>query len=117
MALTVLALYGLCCTLYLAFLAWPREGLARGARGALFLAFALHTVDIGARCVHGVHPVQTPPEALSFSAWLLALGYGAASFRPRLAFVGGFVVPLVLILLVLARLTPAPASSGRARAG
>ena len=102
----VLALYGLASTLYLAFFVAPRDGVARAAKATLLLAFLCHMIDIGQRGVHGVHPITSTAEAVSFTAWLIAGGYLLISLRYKLLVVGGFVAPVVLVLLVLARLTP-----------
>ncbi|HJZ86246.1 MAG TPA: cytochrome c biogenesis protein CcsA [Polyangia bacterium] len=107
----VLLLYGLSCALYLAFLVAPRDGLARLARVALVLGLLAHTADIGVRCVHGLHPVATAQEAVSFAAWLLVGAYLVISLRYRSVVVGGFVAPVALVGMVLARLSPsAPAA-------
>ena len=102
----VLALYGLASALYLAFFVAPRDGVARAARATLLLAFLCHMIDIGQRGVHGVHPITSTAEAVAFTAWLIAGGYLLISLRYKLLVVGGFVAPVVLVLLVLARLTP-----------
>src|SRR5262249_61652053 len=85
----VLLLYGLSCALYLAFLVAPRDGLARLARVALVLGLLAHTADIGVRCVHGLHPVATAQEAVSFAAWLLVGAYLRPSLRYGRLLVGG----------------------------
>jgi ABC-type uncharacterized transport system permease subunit len=103
----VLGLYGAACALYLAYLASPRDRIARAARWVLFAGLAAHTVEIGMHCVHGLHPVATTPEALSFAAWLLVGAYLLVSLRHRLVVVGGFVAPVALVLEVLGRLAPA----------
>lgn len=105
----VLALYGLASALYLAFFMAPRDGVARAAKATLLLAFLCHMIDIGQRGVHGVHPITSTAEAVSFTAWLIAGGYLLISLRYKLLVVGGFVAPVVLVLLVLARLTPGAA--------
>lgn len=70
-------------------------------------AFVAHGVDIGWRGTLSVHPAQSVREAIGFLAWILTGGYLLASVRYRLTLGGVVVMPLSLILLVLARLTPA----------
>src|SRR5262245_6361363 len=108
----VLLLYGLSCALYLAFLVAPRDGLARLARVALVLGLLAHTADIGVRCVHGLHPVATAQEAVSFAAWLLVGAYLVISLRYRSVVVGGFVAPVAMVGMVLGRLLSRGAAAG-----
>lgn len=71
------------------------------------LAFVAHGIDIGWRGTLHVHPAQSVREAIGFLAWILTGGYLLASVRYRLTLGGVVVMPVSLILLVLARLTPA----------
>src|SRR5688572_22291829 len=77
------------------------------ALGLVAAAFVAHGVDIGWRGTQHVHPAQSVREAIGFLAWILTGGYLLASVRYRLTLGGVVVMPLSLILLVLARLTPA----------
>lgn len=77
------------------------------AIGLVAAAFAAHGVDIGWRGTLSVHPAQSVREAIGFLAWILTGGYLLASVRYRLTLGGVVVMPLSLVLLVLARLTPA----------
>jgi len=70
-------------------------------------AFVAHGVDIGWRGTQHVHPAQSVREAIGFLAFILTGGYLLASVRYRLTLGGVVVMPVSLILLVLARLTPA----------
>jgi ABC-type uncharacterized transport system permease subunit len=70
-------------------------------------AFVAHGVDIGWRGTLSVHPAQSVREAIGFLAWILTGGYLLASVRYRLTLGGAVVMPLSLMLLLLARLTPA----------
>ncbi len=70
-------------------------------------AFVAHGVDIGWRGTQSVHPAQSVREAIGFLAWILTGGYLLASVRYRLTLGGVVVMPLSLVLLLLARLTPA----------
>ena len=71
------------------------------------LAFVAHGVDIGWRGTQNVHPAQSVREAIGFLAFILAGGYLLASARYRLTLGGVVVMPVALIMLVVARLTPA----------
>src|SRR5262249_32845960 len=102
---SVFLLYFLACILYLSFLVTPYDRVASAARIALLLGLIAHTIDIGARCVHGIHPVATTQEALSFGAWLLVGAHLLISVRYRSVVVGAFVAPVALVGMVLARLT------------
>ena len=70
-------------------------------------AFVAHGVDIGWRGVEHVHPAQSVREALGLLAFIITGGYLLASTRYRLTLGGAAVMPVSLILLVAARLTPA----------
>ena len=76
------------------------------ALGLVGCALAAHGFDIGWRGVMGVHPAQSVREALGFLAFILTGGYLLASVRYRLTLGGVVVMPVSLILLLLARLTP-----------
>ena len=71
------------------------------------LAFAAHGTDIGWRGTQQVHPAQSVREAMGFLAFILTGGYLLASARYRLTLGGVVVMPVALIMLVAARLTPA----------
>jgi ABC-type uncharacterized transport system permease subunit len=70
-------------------------------------AFIANGVDIGWRGTQHVHPAQSVREALGLLAFILTGGYLLASLRYRLTLGGVVVMPVALVLLVLARLTPA----------
>lgn len=70
-------------------------------------AFVAHGVDIGWRGTLNVHPAQSVREAIGFLAFILTGGYLLASARYRLTIGGVVVMPVSLIMLVVARLTPA----------
>ena len=74
------------------------------------LAFVAHGVDIAWRGTLHVHPAQSVREALGLLAWILTGGYLLASTRFRLTLGGVVVMPVSLVLLLLARLTPAGGS-------
>jgi ABC-type uncharacterized transport system permease subunit len=71
------------------------------------LAFAAHGTDIGWRGTQHVHPAQSVREALGFLAFIITGGYLLASARYRLTVGGAAVMPVALVMLVVARLTPA----------
>jgi ABC-type uncharacterized transport system permease subunit len=74
------------------------------------IAFAAHGADIGWRGTQHVHPAESVREAIGFLAFILTGGYLLASTRYRLTLGGVVVMPVALILLLLARLTPAGAT-------
>jgi ABC-type uncharacterized transport system permease subunit len=91
--------------LFLGYLYGLRDALARAARWALWAAVTLQLVAIGIQCVTtGVSPVRNLSEALSFFAWVTALGYLVVSARYRIAVGGAFVAPVVLGLYAVGRL-------------
>jgi ABC-type uncharacterized transport system permease subunit len=119
LVLCYLVLYGLAALLYLAFLFHqqraparnrPHVGLgpasARAGRYALIAAWAVHLVDIALRCFRMQHPLSSIGEAMAFIAWLIALGFLLSTFRYRLHAAGAFAIPVVLVLLLLARIGP-----------
>jgi ABC-type uncharacterized transport system permease subunit len=75
------------------------------------IAFVAHGVDIGWRGTQHVHPAQSVREALGFLAWILVGGYLLASARYRLALAGVVVMPIAMMLLIAARLSPAGADT------
>jgi ABC-type uncharacterized transport system permease subunit len=70
-------------------------------------AFVAHGVDIGWRGTQHVHPAQSVREAIGLLAFIVTGGYLLASTRYRLTIGGVVVMPVALILLVAARLSPA----------
>src|SRR5580692_7677714 len=116
----VIGVYALAATIYLGYLlgrsmtggAIAERARAVGVAHAVLAAgVGLHLCDIGARCIHGVNPISSTPEAMSLVAFLIAAGYFLASLRYRLAAAGAFAVPAALALLVLARVVPAEADA------
>ncbi len=80
---------------------------ARGIAIALVaFAFVAHGADIGWRGTEHVHPAQSVREAIGFLAFILTGGYLIASARYRLTLGGIVVMPVALVMLVVARLTP-----------
>lgn len=71
------------------------------------VAFAAHGVDIGWRGTLHVHPAESVREAMGLLAFIITGGYLVASMRYRLTLGGVVVLPVALVLLLLARLTPA----------
>ena len=79
----------------------------RGVALALVgIAFAAHGTDIGWRGTMHVHPAESVREAIGFLAFITTGGYLLASTRYRLTLGGVVVMPVSLVLLLLARLTP-----------
>ena len=77
------------------------------ALGLVAAALVAHGVDIGWRGTQHVHPAQSVREAIGFLSFILTGGYLLASVRYRLTLGGVVVMPVSLMLLLLARLTPA----------
>ncbi len=73
------------------------------------IAWAAHGTDIGWRGTLHVHPAESVREAIGLLAFILTGGYLLTSARYRLTLAGVVVMPVSLILLLLARLTPAGA--------
>ena len=71
------------------------------------VAWLAHGTDIGWRGVEHVHPAESVREALGFLAFIITSGYLLASLRYRLTLGGVVVMPVALVLLLVARLTPA----------
>jgi ABC-type uncharacterized transport system permease subunit len=76
------------------------------------IAFCAHGADIGWRGTQHVHPAQSVREALGFLGWIVTGGYLLASIRYRLALGGIVVMPVALVMLLVARLTPAGVEPG-----
>jgi len=74
------------------------------------IAFAAHGADIGWRGIEHVHPAQSVREAIGLLSFIITGGYLLASTRYRLTLGGAAVMPVSLVLLVVARLTPAGAA-------
>jgi len=77
------------------------------ALGLVVVAFVAHGTDIGWRGTLHVHPAQSVRESLGFLGFIVTGGYLLASMRYRLTLGGAAVMPISLVLLLLARLTPA----------
>ena len=77
------------------------------AIGLVAVALVAHGVDIGWRGTQHVHPAQSVREAIGFLAFIITGGYLLASTRYRLTLGGVVVMPVSLVLLLAARLTPA----------
>jgi ABC-type uncharacterized transport system permease subunit len=76
------------------------------AIGLVVVAFVAHGFDIGWRGTQHVHPAQSVREAIGFLAFIVTGGYLLASLRYRLTLGGVVVMPVSLVLLVVARLSP-----------
>ncbi|MDX2091346.1 MAG: cytochrome c biogenesis protein CcsA [Kofleriaceae bacterium] len=70
------------------------------------IAFIAHGTDIGWRGTQHVHPAQSVREAIGFLAFIMTGGYLIASMRYRLTIGGVVLMPVSLVLLVAARLSP-----------
>lgn len=101
-----LALYAAACALYLAHLGGASPTIARVARMGLVAAFAVHATDIGLFCVRGLHPFHNTREALYFSAFLVVGAFLVLSLRYAVPTLGALIVPVVIVLVVAARVAP-----------
>ncbi len=99
-------LYAASAALYLGFHLGFGAGAGRAGRLALAVAAFVQLGDIGLRCFGLQHPLSSLTEAMAFIAWLIAIGFAAASWRYRLHAAGALAVPVVLVLLLLARVGP-----------
>ena len=97
--------YAAAAAVLLAVLA-GRTKLRTLALALVGVAWLAHGADIGWRGTEHVHPAESVREALGFLAWIITGGYLLASARYRLTLGGVVVMPVSLILLLLARLTP-----------
>jgi len=77
------------------------------AIGLVTVALIAHGVDIGWRGTQHVHPAQSVREAIGFLSFIVTGGYLLASTRYRLTLGGVVVMPVSLVLLLAARLSPA----------
>ena len=111
-AFAYILLYAVAAGLYLGFHLGFGAGAARAGRVVLALAFFVQLGDIGLRCFRLQHPLSSVSEAMAFTAWLMTGGFLLATFRYRLHAAGALAVPVVLVLLVLARVGPAEDSGG-----
>jgi ABC-type uncharacterized transport system permease subunit len=98
--------YAVAATLLLVVLAGKQKvrPIAIAFVGAAFVA---HGIDIGWRGTMHVHPAQSVREAIGFLAFILSGGYLLASAKYRLTIGGIVVMPVSLIMLLAARLSPA----------
>ena len=109
--------YAIAAILYLAHVVGLRRGAENAGRAMLAIGVALHFADIGVRCYHGTNPISSTPEAMSLVAFIIAAVFLLTSLRYQLTAAGGFAVPAVVALILLARLAPAevaPASTAAA---
>ncbi|MBX3160854.1 MAG: cytochrome c biogenesis protein CcsA [Deltaproteobacteria bacterium] len=82
----------------------------RIALGLVVFAFVAHGTDIGWRGTLNVHPAQSVREAIGFLSFILTGGYLLASTRYQLTLGGVVIMPVALVMLLAARLTPAGAA-------
>jgi len=98
--------YAVAAALLLAVLAGQAR-LRTLALVTVAIAWFAHGIDIGWRGTQHVHPAESVREALGFLAFIISGGYLLASVRYRLTLGGVVVMPIALVMLLLARLTPA----------
>jgi ABC-type uncharacterized transport system permease subunit len=102
--------YAIAAVLYLAHVVGVRRGAENAGRALLAIGVALHFADIGVRCYHGTDPISSTTEAMSLAAFLIGAVFLLTSLRYQLTAAGGFAVPAVVALILLARLTPVEAA-------
>jgi ABC-type uncharacterized transport system permease subunit len=106
-------------TLYIVAAAMMMLVLGRGAKAqpkyaalrrvvltTVVVAFVAHGFDIGWRGTLGVHPASSVRESIGFLAFIITGGYLLASLRFRLTLGGAVVLPISMLLLLVARLSP-----------
>ena len=81
-------------------------GVRKLAIALVAVAFVAHGVDIGWRGTQHVHPAQSVREAVGLLAWIITGGYLLANLRWRLTLGGAVVMPISLVMLLVARLSP-----------
>jgi ABC-type uncharacterized transport system permease subunit len=105
-AFAYILLYAVAAALYLGFHLGGGAAAARAGRFVMAAAAFVQLGDIGMRCFRLQHPLSSLSEAMAFIAWMIAVGFVAATFRYRLHAAGALTVPVVLVLVVLARVAP-----------
>jgi ABC-type uncharacterized transport system permease subunit len=105
-AFAYILLYAVAAALYLGFHLGLGAGPARAGRIVMAVAAFVQLGDIGMRCFRLQHPLSSLSEAMAFIAWMIAVGFLLATFRYRLHAAGALAVPVVLVLVVLARVAP-----------
>ncbi len=99
------ALYGGSCALYMGYLLGLPPVATRAARVLLGAGFVAHMAEIGARGVHGMHPVSSVGDSVGFLAWLLVGAFLIMQAKRRLDAVGAFIAPVAMVLLLTAQLS------------
>jgi ABC-type uncharacterized transport system permease subunit len=116
-AVIYVCLYALAAALYLGFHLGVGTPAARAGRWVMAAGWLIQLCDIGLRCFRMQHPLSSLAEAMAFIAWLLAGAFVLATFRHRLHAAGALTAPVVLVLLLLARVGPVEQSSPAAPLG
>jgi ABC-type uncharacterized transport system permease subunit len=105
-SLSYILIYAAAAALYLGYHLGFGPKSASVGRLMLFVGWLVQLGDIGVRCFRLQHPLSSTAEAAAFIAWLVAAGFLMATLRYKLPAAGAFAVPVVLVLLVLARVGP-----------
>lgn len=83
-----------------------RRALQRVSELSMAAGFALHTAAlISDWALYGHYPLFYVRETLSFLAWTLVAAYGLVLYRYRARPLGGFILPLVSLLIFIAIVT------------
>jgi len=84
-----------------------REKFGKAARWILVGGFLVHLSTLVVRYFEaGQTPVANLHEALSFFAWTIVAIYLLFDFRYKLAILGAFVCPLVVVLMIIGSAVP-----------
>jgi len=83
-----------------------RQKVRPAAIALVAMALIAHGIDISWRGTLHVHPAQSVREAIGFLSFIITGGYLLASLRYRLTIGGVVIMPIALIMLVVARLSP-----------
>ncbi len=90
-----------------ASLFWKQLKSLRVVGWATFVVgFLAHAADISARAFENLHPGSSIHEALGFISFVIGLAFATLASRYKIASLGAFVVPVIVVLLALARLSP-----------
>jgi ABC-type uncharacterized transport system permease subunit len=99
-------LYGLTALAYFAWLGGMPAQVALWARRGVVASFVVHTLELGARGIAGLHPVSSVGEAIGFAAWVIVGAFLIVRAKRNIDAVGAFVTPAALVLTLAARLGP-----------
>ncbi len=92
-------IYLLATGTFIAYLAFPRDFIARLSPLLILAGFVTHTVAFTYNCIYGSYPTLTElRDALSFYGWLMVGMYLLVQLKYRLTVLGCFIAPLAFIM-------------------